>query len=120
MGAAQRQHGAQSAQGPPPADRAIQRLSGRGARADDPRTALNRPLLEALEQQPGTLLVAGEALSHCVAASVQDLINRWDVQRLQRTVLLTDCMSPVPGFEAIGRQLEAARACGVRTRRLPS
>jgi nicotinamidase-related amidase len=88
-------------------------------RTDDPRTALNRPLLEALERQPGTLLVAGEALSHCVAASVQDLIDYWDAERLQRTVLLTDCMSPVPGFEAMGGQfLEAARACGVRTQTL--
>jgi nicotinamidase-related amidase len=73
-------------------------------------------LLEALERTNGTLLVAGEALSHCVAASVQDLIGQWDAERLQRTVLLTDCMSPVPGFEAMGVQfLEAARACGVRT-----
>ena len=84
--------------------------------ADDPRTALNQPLLQALERPSGTLLVAGEALSHCVAASVQDLIEQWDAERLQRTVLLTDCMSPVPGFEAMGvRFLEAARACGVRT-----
>ena len=41
-------------------------------RDDDARTQLNRPLLQQLAARGGTLLVAGEALSHCVAASVDE------------------------------------------------
>jgi nicotinamidase-related amidase len=85
-------------------------------RADDPRTALNRPLLARLAAGTAPLLVAGEALSHCVAASVQDMLTQLPPARLRQTVLLTDCMSPVAGFEAAGQAfLAQARAAGVRT-----
>jgi nicotinamidase-related amidase len=85
-------------------------------RTDDPRTALNRPLMARLAAGQDTLLVAGEALSHCVAASVQDLLDHLPPERLRQTVLLTDCMSPVAGFEAAGQAfLTQARAAGVRT-----
>ena len=85
-------------------------------RADDPRTALNQPLLTRLAAGAGLLLVAGEALSHCVAASVQDMLAHLPVARLRQTVLLTDCMSPVTGFEESGQAfLAQARAAGVRT-----
>ena len=63
-----------------------------------------------------TLWVAGEALSHCVAASVQDMLAYLPAPRLAQMVLLTDCMSPVAGFEAAGQAfLAQARARGVRT-----
>ena len=85
-------------------------------RADDPRTALNLPLMTRLGEGTGLLLVAGEALSHCVAASVQDMLAQLPVARLRQTVLLTDCMSPVTGFEAAGQAfLAQVRAAGVRT-----
>lgn len=81
-------------------------------RADDPRTQLNTALLERLGTGDDLLVVAGEAASHCVAASGQDMLARWDAARLHRTVFLTDCMSPVPGFEAAAdafrHQLRAA------------
>jgi nicotinamidase-related amidase len=77
---------------------------------------LNRALLDQLAAQNGTLLIAGEALSHCVAASVDDLLSHLPLHRLQQTVLLTDCMSPVTGFEAMGQDfLQRARAKGVQT-----
>jgi nicotinamidase-related amidase len=46
------------------------------------------------------VLVAGEAGSHCVATTVLDLaeILGADASRL---TLLTDAMSPVPGFESL-------------------
>lgn len=69
-------------------------------RADDTRTQLNQGLLQRLGAGSATLLVAGEALSHCVAASVDDMMAHLPPSRLQHTVLLRDCMSPVPGFEA--------------------
>lgn len=85
-------------------------------RADDPRTLINRPLLERLGAGDEMLVVAGEALSHCVAASGQDMLAQFDTQRLRNTVFLTDCMSPVTGFEAAGLAfLEQLRAQGVRT-----
>lgn len=85
-------------------------------RADDPGTALNRPLLARLAAGTAPLLVAGEALSHCVAASVQDMLAELPSARLRQTVLLTDCMSPVAGFEAAGQAfLAQARSAGVRT-----
>ena len=90
-------------------------------RADDERTLLNKPLMRTLSAQGATLLVAGEALSHCVAASVGDLMAELPAARLQATVLLTDCMSPVTGFEAAGQDfLAQARAAGLRTATLNS
>jgi nicotinamidase/pyrazinamidase len=85
-------------------------------RDDDARTALNQSLLQRLAVGGGTLLVAGEASSHCVAESVRDMMAHMPDQRLQHTVLLTDCMSPVTGFEAAEEAfLQQARARGLRT-----
>lgn len=84
-------------------------------RADDPRTQLNTALLAQLARGDDLLLVAGEALSHCVAASGQDMLAQWDLGRLHNTVFLTDCMSAVTGFEAAGQAfLAQLRARGVR------
>lgn len=80
----------------------------------DPRTALRRDLLERLGQGSNTLLVAGEASSHCVAASVEDMLAHLAPQRVGQMVLLTDCMSPVGGFEeSTDAMLERARRHGV-------
>jgi nicotinamidase-related amidase len=85
-------------------------------RADDARTQLNTALLRRLDGPSETLLVAGEALSHCVAASVDDMLAHVPTARLQHTVLLTDCMSPVTGFEDAGQAfLQRARGQGVAT-----
>ena len=85
-------------------------------RADDPRTRLNTALLSRLGRGNELLVVAGEALSHCVAASGQDMLDGMDPARLRNTVFLTDCMSPVTGFEAAGAAfLQQLRARDVRT-----
>ena len=85
-------------------------------RADDPRTALNTALLSRLAGGNELLVVAGEALSHCVAASGQDMLAGMDTARLRNTVFLSDCMSPVTGFEDAGTDfLQQLRARGVRT-----
>ena len=86
--------------------------------ADDPDTALNTRLLAAL----GTadrLFIAGEASSHCVRATTEHIVQH--LPRLQpgwtpaRITLLTDCMSPVGGFEAQHTAfLDAMRAQGVQ------
>lgn len=83
---------------------------------DDPRTQLNRGLLDALDRAE-LLLIAGEAGSHCVKATVEDLAQHLPGGKLSRVVLLTDCMSPVPGFNA-GQTafLQRMRELGMQTR----
>jgi len=84
-------------------------------RADDPRTQLNTALLQRLGVGDALLVVAGEASSHCVAASGQDMLAQWDSERLRNTVFLTDCMSPVQGFATASRDfLQQLRDAGVR------
>ena len=78
-------------------------------------TQLNLPLLQRLDAAD-TLLVAGQASSHCVKATVEHLVQHLPSGRPDRLLLLTDCMSPVAGFEAQADGfLAAMRALGVRT-----
>ena len=85
-------------------------------RADDARTQNNAALMARVGDGDALLLVAGEALSHCVAASGDDMLAQLDAQRLRNTVFLTDCMSPVAGFSAQGEEfLARARKAGART-----
>ena len=80
--------------------------------ADDPDTALNTRLLAALDAAD-LLLIAGEAGSHCVRATTEHIVQH--LPRPERIVLLTDCMSPVGGFEAQQQEfLDAMRAQGVQ------
>ncbi|PIE20198.1 MAG: hypothetical protein CSA66_01185 [Proteobacteria bacterium] len=66
----------------------------------DPDTQLNARFLETLEQAD-TILLAGEAGSHCLANTVRDIANAFsDPAYVRKMVLLTDATSPVPGFEA--------------------
>lgn len=68
----------------------------------DPETGLNRTLIARLDT-PGQLLIAGEAGSHCVRATVEHLVAHLPAptsERLSRLTLLTDAISPVGGFEA--------------------
>jgi nicotinamidase-related amidase len=78
-------------------------------------TQFNTRLAIALTQGVDLLLIAGEASSHCVAASFDQLAGFLATQpgSRPRMVLLRDCMSPVPGFEGAADQLfERARAFG--------
>ena len=65
----------------------------------DAHTQLNRALLDALDTAD-RLIIAGEAGSHCVKATVEDIVNHLPGDRAERLVLLTDCMSAVTGFAA--------------------
>ena len=82
--------------------------------ADDPHTELNTALLAELDRAD-TLFVAGEASSHCVRATTEHIVANLPGGRPERVVLLTDCMSPVGGFEAQHAAFLAdMRARGVR------
>jgi len=81
---------------------------------NDPATQLNEPLLARLDQAR-ILIIAGEASSHCVRATVQDLIQYLPGGGPERLVLMQDAMSPVAGFEAVHTDfLTAMRAHGVQ------
>lgn len=82
--------------------------------AEVPSTHFNTRLARELIQDVDVLVVAGEASSHCVAASVEQLLDAMNPQDLPRIVLLTDCMSPVSGFEEVEQAFFArAEAAGV-------
>jgi nicotinamidase-related amidase len=65
---------------------------------DDPHTALNRGLLEELDRAD-VVMVAGEAGSHCVKATLEHVAEYGGPAMMRKFVLLRDCMSPVMGFE---------------------
>jgi nicotinamidase/pyrazinamidase len=76
--------------------------------AEDPSTLLNDGLIKALRGSD-VILIAGEALSHCVKSTVEDIANSIGEEHIKKFVFLTDCSSPVPqspgspDFPAIGR-----------------
>ncbi len=79
----------------------------------DPTTHLNTELLKMLENS--TVLIAGEALSHCVKNSVIDILEEFGAEQFKNFILLEDCMSSVPGFEKDGEDfLNEMRAKGVQ------
>ncbi|HEY0940125.1 MAG TPA: hypothetical protein VGE08_08520 [Steroidobacter sp.] len=83
---------------------------------DDPSTQTNHELIDKCRPKSGLLLVAGEAASHCVAATLEHLLEHFSAEEIRRVVLLEDCMSPVSGFESHARACsERALAQGVRS-----
>lgn len=65
---------------------------------NDHSTQLNIDLIET-NKKADLLFVAGEAGSHCVKATMDHLIANFAQADLNKIILLTDCISPVPGFE---------------------
>ncbi len=80
-----------------------------------PGTQFNTALAASLAQGADVIAIAGQASSHCVAASY-DQFMRFLARTpalAPRVVLLRDCMSPVPGFEKLADALfERALAAG--------
>jgi nicotinamidase/pyrazinamidase len=66
--------------------------------ASDPATLVNRGFLDCLARAD-RVYIAGEAGSHCVKATTEHIADHLDPATLSKLVLLTDCMSPVAGFE---------------------
>lgn len=83
----------------------------------DPGTLLNRRLINTLSDAD-VVIVAGEALSHCVANTVRDIANNFGEDNIKKLVLLTDCCNSVGGFEQLGSDFVAEmQARGMRTAR---
>ena len=76
---------------------------------DDATTQLNQGLIATLEEAD-LIVVAGEASSHCVKATVEHLADNLPSRQPAKIVLLTDCMSPVAGFDAQHRAFLADMA----------
>ncbi len=83
--------------------------------ASVPGTQFNRALAASVASGADFVAFAGQASSHCVAASY-DQFMRFLASApafAPQVVLLRDCMSPVPGFETLADGLfERARAAG--------
>lgn len=78
--------------------------SGLKAEVPDPEdasTQMNMGLIQTLEKAD-MVLIAGEALSHCVANTVRDIAANFDPSAISKLVLLRDCCSSVTGFEKLG------------------
>lgn len=81
---------------------------------EDAETGLNEALLTQLRASH-RLVIAGEASSHCVRATTEHIVENWGSTDYSRIVLLTDCMSPVTGFEAAHQDfLQRMQSIGVR------
>lgn len=86
--------------------------------ADDPDTQFNTRFVRTLAEAD-RIYVAGEAGSHCVKATVEHIADYFDAEygaaALAKLVLITDCISPVAGFDAQYQGfLHAMQARGVQ------
>jgi len=69
----------------------------------DASTQINTRLIQTLENAD-TILIAGEARTHCLAHTVRDIANNFgDDSFVSKFVLLTDASSDIPGFETHAR-----------------
>jgi len=81
---------------------------------DDPTTQLNTGLIKTL-QDADVILLAGEALSHCVANTVRDIANNFGEDNIKKLVLLRDACSSVTGFEQMGEDfIKEMKARGMK------
>jgi nicotinamidase-related amidase len=71
--------------------------------ADEPSTHLNTGLIRTLDQFD-QIFIAGEAQSHCVATSIDQLLTHAP-ETAKKMRILSDCMSPVPGFEHLAEDI---------------
>lgn len=63
--------------------------------ATDPSTGLNTVFLQVLAQAD-EIAVSGEALSHCVLETVNQIADNIGEEHIKKFSILTDCSSPVP------------------------
>lgn len=62
---------------------------------DDPSTQLNTGLITTI-QEADIAAILGEASSHCVKKTVEQLADNIGDEHIKKLVLISDCMSPVP------------------------
>lgn len=80
----------------------------------DPSTDVNKYLLGRIAMAD-QIIIAGEALSHCVANTIRDVFKYLGSEQASKMVILEDACSNIPGFESFGRQfIDEMRALNVR------
>mmetsp|Transcript_8769 Transcript_8769/g.13508 ORF Transcript_8769/g.13508 Transcript_8769/m.13508 type:complete len:223 (-) Transcript_8769:2222-2890(-) len=68
-------------------------------------TSFNEAVMESLLKSKN-LMVAGQAMSHCVNYTLRDIVEHWPQRPRGEITLLIDCASAVPGFEAAAEQFQ--------------
>jgi len=69
----------------------------------DPTTQMNTALIDLLQDPDiDLILIAGEALSHCVANTIRDIADNFGEENIKKFTLLEDCCPNVPGCEQLG------------------
>ncbi|MCK5616438.1 hypothetical protein KAR91_82005 [Candidatus Pacearchaeota archaeon] len=82
---------------------------------NDHTTQLNTALIDIL-QNADIVAIAGQALSHCVANTVNDIIENFGTAGVDKLVLLTDACSNVTGYDGLGDTfMKEATAKGMQT-----
>lgn len=80
----------------------------------DPSTAVNTEILNNMTEAD-MIIVSGQALSHCVADTLTDVIQSFGEDQAKKFVILEDTCSNVPGFESLGEEfIIRMKAIGVR------
>ncbi len=69
---------------------------------DDPSTHVNQRLVFELAAAD-TIVIAGEARSHCVANTLKQIMEQPEIKG--QIILLTDCMTSVAGFENVADEV---------------
>lgn len=65
---------------------------------EDPTTQLQTDLIKGIEEND-VIVWAGEAATHCVLTSMKQAFSVFGPEGIKKSVLLTDAMSGIPGFE---------------------
>ena len=82
--------------------------------ANDDSTQMNYKFIDMLSDAD-QVYITGEAGSHCVKATTEHIVDNWDQAKLDKLVLVTDCMSAVTGFDDHYQGfIHAMRARGVQ------
>jgi nicotinamidase/pyrazinamidase len=82
----------------------------------DPSTGLNGDLIDTLGRAD-LIAVGGEALSHCLLNTVEDIANNIGEEHIKKLVLLTDCTDSIPAMPGCDfPAIAAGRVGALRTR----
>ena len=80
---------------------------------EDPTTAFDTDLFSQLKIAD-RILICGQASSHCVKFTIQDLRRYWPEDNLNKLMLLKDCCSPVTSFEKVANDfIEEMKEAGL-------
>lgn len=83
--------------------------------ASDPNTLLNSSFISTVDKAD-EIWICGQALSHCVANTVRDLIAEFGAESVKKITLITDLCSNVTGFEKNGADFIAfGKSQGMKT-----